>query len=149
MSQATTYDPALVVASFAGIPIAGYADGTFVTVERNNDSYTLMVGAGGEAARARSRNSSGKVTFTLLATSPVNDLLSAVWHADELLGVGVGSVIVKDLQGTTLCVANNAWITKAPKIEFGKEVGTREWVIEAESIYMSAGGVISLAVDSY
>jgi hypothetical protein len=149
MSQATTYDPALVVASFAGIPISGFADGTFVAVERNNDSYTLMVGAGGEAARSRSRNSSGKVTFTLMATSPVNDLLSAVWHADELLGTGVGAVIVKDMQGTTLCVANNAWIMKPPKVEYGKEISTREWVIECESIYMSPGGVIPLAVDTY
>jgi hypothetical protein len=149
MSQSTTYDPALVVASFAGIPISGYADGTFVSVERNNESYTLMVGAGGEAARARSRNSSGKVTFTLMSTSPVNDLLSAVWHADELLGTGVGSVIVKDMQGNTRCVANNAWIQKAPKIEYGKEISTREWVIEAESIYMTAGGVVPLSVDSY
>jgi hypothetical protein len=49
MSQ--TYDPSMIVASFLGIPISGYADGTFVAVERNNESFTLMVGAGGEAAR--------------------------------------------------------------------------------------------------
>ena len=149
MAQSTTYDPALVVASFAGIPISGYADGTFVSVERNNESYTLMVGAGGEAARSRSRNSSGKVTFTLMATSPVNDYRSAVWHADELLGTGVGSVIVKDMSGGTLCIANNAWVQKGPKVEYGKEISTREWTIEAESIYINAGGTVGISVDSY
>lgn len=149
MSQATTYDPSSVVASFAGVPLGGFADGTFIGVERNNDSFTLMVGAGGEAARARSRNSSGKVTFTLMATSVVNDLLSAVWRADELFGTGVGVVIVKDLNGTTLCIANNAWIMKPPKVEFGKEIGTREWVIECESVYMKSGGTTSVSVDSF
>jgi hypothetical protein len=145
--MSTTYDPSLVVASFLGIPISGYADGTFVSVERNNESYTLMVGAGGEAARARSRNSSGKVTFTLMATSPCNDLLSSAWHADELTGSGVGPVLVKDLSGSTLCIANNAWIQKGPKVEYGKEISTREWVIECESIYINASGTASLYTD--
>lgn len=145
--MSTTYDPAYVVASFLGIPLSGYADGTFIAVERNTESFTLMVGAGGEAARARSRNSSGKITFTLLATSPVNDLLSAVWQADELSGAGVGPCFVKDVGGTTLCLANNAWIQKVPKIEYGKEVGTREWVLECESISIKVGGTLSLAVD--
>lgn len=148
MSQSTTYDPASIAASFAGVPLAGFADGTFVAVERNNDSFTLMVGAGGEAARSRSRNSSGKVTFTLMATSATNDLLSAIWRADELSGTGVGAFILKDLNGTTLCAANNAWIMKPPKIEFGKEISTREWVIEAESVYMKSGGTTALSVDS-
>lgn len=144
--MSTTYDPAFVVASFLGIPISGYADGTFIGVERNNESFTLMVGAGGEAARARSRNSSGKFTFTLMSTSPVNDLLSAAWHADELLGTGVGPCIVKDLSGATLCLANNAWIQKAPKVEYGKEISTREWVIECESVYINAAGTTPLVV---
>ena len=145
--MSTTYDPALIVASFLGIPISGYADGTFVAVERNNESFTLMVGAGGEAARARSRNSSGKVTFTLMSTSPVNDLLSSAWHADELVGAGVGPVMVKDMAGGTLCIANNAWIQKGPKVEYGKEISTREWVIECEAIYINAGGTLRLLVD--
>lgn len=145
--MSTTYDPALIVASFLGVPISGYADGTFVSVERNNESFQLMVGAGGEAARSRSRNSSGKVTFTLLSTSSVNDLLSAAWHADELTGSGVGPVIVKDMSGGTLCRANNAWIQKAPKVEYGKEISTREWVIECESLYINAGGTDSLLTD--
>ena len=149
MSQSTTYDPSSIVASFAGVPLSGFADGTFVSVERSNDSFTLMVGAGGEAARSRSRNSSGKVTFTLMGTGVVNDLLSAVWRADELSATGVGSFILKDLNGTTLCAANNAWIVKPPKIEFGKEISTREWVIECESVYMKAGGTSSVAVDSF
>ena len=62
MSQATTYDPSSVVASFAGVPLGGFADGTFIGVERNNDSFTLMVGAGGEAARARSRSKASAAT---------------------------------------------------------------------------------------
>lgn len=145
--MARTYDPGSIVCSFLGIPIAGYADGTFVKAERNQDSYTLMVGAGGEAARARARNTSGRVTFTLMQSSPCNDLLSAAQQADELTGIGVGPLMIKDMNGTTLVMAGNAWIVKPPAVEFGKEITAREWVIECEALTIYSGGTTSTGMD--
>jgi len=78
-----TYDPAQVTIIFAGIPISGFAEGTFVSVERNEDSWALQVGADGEATRAKSNNKSGRVTLTLIQSSFSNDALSAVMAVDE------------------------------------------------------------------
>lgn len=142
-----TYDPQYVVASFLGIPISGYADGTFIKVERDSESFTKMTGAGGEVARARSRHTGGKVTFTLMASSPCNDLLSAAFQADELLGTGVGPTFIKDLNGTTVALAANSWIQKPSSVEFGKEIGTREWVIDCASVEFTVGGTTSLVTD--
>lgn len=137
-----TYDPALVNISFSGLPLGGFAPDTFLQVERNEDGFTLMVGAGGEAARSQSRNRSGRVTLTLLATSQTNDVLSAIANADELGGTGVGALFIKEFNGTTLVLAESAWIMKQPTIERGAEVTTVEWVFECEELTMFAGGLI-------
>lgn len=135
-----TFDPKGVLASFANIPISGYADGTFIEVERAEDAYMLTIGAWGEGARARNYNRSGTITFTLLQTSPINDLLSAAALKDELTGAGIGALFIKDIGGATLVSADNAWIKKVPTVSVGKEVETREWVIECESMNIFVGG---------
>lgn len=137
-----TYDPAKVLPSFLGGILTGFADGTFIEAERNEDGFALVVGASGEAARAQSRNRSGRITFTVLSTSPTNDFLSAIAAADELLGTGVGEFQMIELGGSTLLHASNAWIMKQPKIERGKEVSNVEWVIECESLEVFAGGLL-------
>lgn len=142
-----TYDPALLILNFAGIPISGYADGTFVKVERDGETFAKYVGADGTIARSRTRNNGGKVTFTLAATSPCNDLLSAQAALDEAFGTGMGSCRGEDLAGTTTFMAMEAWIQKPPAIEFGKEIGTREWVIDCASLQWLVGGVLGLSVE--
>jgi hypothetical protein len=138
----STYDPALVFPSLAGIVLSGFADGTFIEAERSEDGFTLTVGASGEAARAQARNRSGRVTFTVLATSQVNDALSALAAQDELLSTGVGVFHMTEARGTTVLHAENAWIMKLPKIERNKEVATVEWVIECEDLEVFAGGLV-------
>ncbi len=143
MSTPRTYDPAEILCSYLGIPITAFGPDTFVTAERNEDAFMLAVGAGGETARARNRNRSGRVTFTLLASSPENDLLSQAYLLDELRGEGVGPLFVKDRLGTTIVAAQNAWILKLPAIEYAKEVGVREWTIECDRVDIYEGGNIT------
>ncbi len=142
MATTPTYDPDKVVVSFMGNILTHFADGTFVTLERNEDAFTLMVGADGETARARNQNRSGTLTLTLMQTSPSNDILAALAAADELDGLGVGPLLVKDLQGSTLALAQNAWIKKIATAEFGKELGSREWVFEMDSLQLFNGGIV-------
>lgn len=135
-----TYDPAQVFATFAGIPINGFAEGTFISASRDEDTFTKHTGAGGDVARTRNRNKGGKVSFTLMASSPTNDLLSAQAAADELAGTGAGALLVKDGNGSTVLAAPNAWISKPPAVEFGKELGDREWTIDCDELDMVIGG---------
>ncbi len=136
-----TYDPSEILMSFLTSPIVGFADGTFVKVERDEAAFTKMTGADGEVARSRNKNKGGKITFTLAQWSPSNDILSAAALVDELSGTGVGPAFVKDNQGTTLALAANAWVEKMATAEFGKEQGNREWVIDCASIEFFVGGI--------
>lgn len=135
-----SYDPAQVSVTFAGIIVEGYADGTFITAARNNQSFTLKVGSSGEGARAKSNDRSGMVTLTLMQNSASNDLLSAQMALDEASGDGIGSLLIKDLSGTTLCSAETAWLQKPADVEFAKEISDRQWVIETDVLNIFAGG---------
>lgn len=136
------YDPTQVMAVVHGRPISGYAPGTFLEVERNEDSFTLMVGADGETARARTRNRSVRFRFTLMATSPSNDWLSERAALDERTGQGVGPTEVADNLGRTRVHATHTWVVKPAVASFGTEVGTREWEIEGADADVFVGGGI-------
>ena len=140
MSTFGNYDPGRITVVFNAVLVQGYADGAFVKAERNNDTYSVSVGAGGDVTRVRSRDKTGQVTLTLQAESPTNDLLSALFEADEEFGISYGSLLIKDLNGTTLCVAEHAWIMKPAPIEYSNDAGTREWVIECADLKIFAGG---------
>jgi hypothetical protein len=135
-----THRPQDVTVAFAGVPISGFAPGTYVSWERNNDSFNLAVGSAGEGGRAASGDKSGTVTVTLLQTSTVNGVLSALMNADELTGDGVGLLLVKDLSGATVVSAAAAWIRKHPAGELSNELTNREWVFETNELEIFDGG---------
>ncbi len=136
----TTYDPKKVVVSFLGNLLTGFTSGSFVTVARAVDGFTLKVGADGKGTRVRSSNRSGTITINLDQTSPSNDVLSAAAAADELGGVGVGPFFLKDSGGRTLAVAQSAWVKKMPSVDFSDAAGSRAWVLETDELVVFAGG---------
>lgn len=139
----TNYDSAKVSVIFNGLPLSGVADGTFVTVEQNEDTFAVTVGSGGDAVRTANNNSSGRVTLTLLQSSESNDALSAVHNADKLSGDGVGALMVKDNSGRTIVTAAKAWIVKPANSEFAREASNREWIFESDNIVHIVGGNIA------
>lgn len=137
---AKTYDPKQVAVVVGSRALSGFADGDMVVVDRTEDGFSLLVGADGESTRARSANKSGTFTISLLASSESNDYLSQLAIADEIAGGGTFAVAVKDNSGRSIYTAATAWIKKHPAGGFGKEAGTREWVIESDEILMFAAG---------
>lgn len=138
-----TYDPKMVGITVGGVPITGYADGTFVAIERAGDTFTKVTGADGMVTRSKSNDKSGQVTLTLKQSSPSNDYLSGLAALDEMSNAGVVPVSIADASGTTLLFMPSAWIRKPANVEFGKELSTREWVLDfdkCEFPTMNIGG---------
>ena len=140
------YLPDKVALVAVGIPVTGFAPGTFISVERNEDGFSLQVGSGKESCRTRTNNVSGRITFTLLQSSAVNLLLSAAHNVDmnSPAGDGIAPSLLNDLSGipgaNTIIAAEKSWIVKMPTVEFANEGGTREWVIETDDLNTSVGG---------
>src|SRR5688500_18008985 len=113
MPQAlTNYHPDQVVLSFMGVTFRGYAEGTFIEIEREEDGLIDYTGSLGEVCRTKNLNLVGEVVVTLMASSPVNDLLTAIALADQQSGLNYGPLICKDLNGTMRCFSPEAWIKK-------------------------------------
>lgn len=134
------YDPGQHFINFANIRITGFADGTYLTVERMTEAYTSVSGASGEVARIRSRDKRGSIKFSLMATSSDNDRLSAVAAKDELDGTGVGVLSMTDGNGTTVVTGSNTWIKKYPSLELSKDMPNRDWELECENLEILVGG---------
>ena len=135
-----TYDPRQVIIIVAGNQMSGYADGSFVTVARNEDMFTLQVGTSGEGTRSKSNNRSGTITFQLMQSSDSNAVLQALANVDELSNAGAVPVMVKDNSGDSLYIAETAWIRKIPDSEFSREAGPREWVLETDVLVPNVAG---------
>jgi Protein of unknown function (DUF3277) len=140
----TQYSPDDVVFSIAGaiasFDVNGYAEGTFIEIERDEDGWTNYAGALGDICRVRNLNKMGKITVTLMTTAPINSALASLAITDEDQMTGVVSVQVKDNSGDMLCDGAEAWILKHPKIERSKEATTVQWVFVVAELQVYAGG---------
>lgn len=137
-----TYDPTRVLVSFKGVPLDGFAAGTFIKVARNEDGWTFQPSNSGGGARSRNPNKSGTIEITLHTASPANGYLSTFAVADELTAEGVGEFMVKDMSTNgAICNAQNAWIKKFPDWERAKETGEVTWVIESDDINVLHDGL--------
>lgn len=136
--MAKDINPDKVSISFGTYSIDGIADGTFISVERNADSFNLSVGADGEGARVKTNNRSGRVRVTLMQTSASNDILSGLMNADELSGSSQLPLLIKDNSpnGRTIISAEKAWIVRPTVVEYSNEATTGEWIFETDVLVM-------------
>ncbi|MCG8433490.1 MAG: DUF3277 family protein [Gammaproteobacteria bacterium] len=130
------YDPSEVSITLGTITVEGYADGTFVTVEDDEDAYSMQVGSDGESTRSKSNNRGATITLTTLQGSSSNDLLSALHNLDRNSsgGAGIRPLLIKDNNGTHLYTAETAWVQKRPGSEFAREATGREWTIRTNNL---------------
>lgn len=138
-----TYDPKQVIITVGGIPMSGFADGTFLTVDRDDDQWAKVTGADGTSTRVKSNNRSGNMTITLKQSSPSNDVLSGFANVDELTNAGVVPILIKDLSGNSLYFSATGWVKKYPSSEFGKDLANRDWVLDLVDldVFVGSNGV--------
>ena len=140
MSTYTNYDPNRVSFSHKGVNVTGFAEGTFIDVEHEEDAFTTYVGATGDTTRVQNRNRTGKITVTLMQASPSNDALLAVHLEDLQTGDNSGPSMLKDASGLMKCQAADSWIMKAPKVERGKEQSNVVWVFMCADLKIEPKG---------
>ncbi len=137
-----TFDPKSVVVTIGGVPMSGYADGTFLEISSDNQQFTKVTGADGYTTRVKSNNYGAVMTLTLSQSSPSNEVLSGFLALDRISNAGVVPVLVKDMSGTTVFFSGTGWIQQFPDTSFGNEINNRAWVIdlaEAE-IFVGSNG---------
>lgn len=143
MSTTKVYDADQVSMVFMGIPISsGLADGTFLEIEQEEDDFTHKVGTDGETTRSKTNNRNADVKVHLMQSSDGNAALSAINNLDRLApnGAGVGPMLVRDRQGTSLFTASKCWIRKPPDAAFAREANERVWTLHCSDLMRLDGG---------
>jgi len=122
------YDPKKVIITFGGVPLAGFADGTFVSISANDsDGFKKQVGADGEVVRSKSNDNTHGVEVTLLQSSLSNNYLSGIRATDKITGKAKLPLSITDLNGLSLHFWPQAWIKGDPDWDYGKEASERKW----------------------
>lgn len=135
-----TFDPKSVIVTIGGVPMSGYADGTFLEITADNQQWTKVIGADGFTTRVKSNDYGGVMTLTLSQSSPSNDVLSALLNVDKLSNAGVVPILIKDLSGTTVMFSASGWIQQFPDVTFGNEINNRAWILDLADMDILVGG---------
>lgn len=138
----STYDPKKVIFSVGGMLLQGWVDGEFVTAEKAGDDWTMKSGADGQVCRVKQNRPEGTITFKVMASSYVNDLLQGIVNADLLTGLAMVPIFGRDLFGRTVVMASQAWCRKQPNYSAGRDVGEVEWVFDCADLSINLGGNI-------
>lgn len=146
MSNFHQFDPGQVKLTLgvSPTPITGFAKGTFIEVERDEDAFKKFVGSDGEVTRVRNRNTAGMVKITLDQGSQSNAYLSGLADLDEASGSGVVPMSLVDYSGVSPVSAVSspqAWCRKRPKMDFAGEADSpRVWIFDMASCIFEVGG---------
>lgn len=131
--------------SLAGVAIAvapgqsGFNQDEFFSISQVSDSFEDDVGADGWVERWKTNDRRVEGGITLLQSSSSNDYLSSLHALDcnQPNGAGVGSLQLKDLQGTTLILCTRTWIAKPADVALGRKSKPRKWKLRGIwSIYL-------------
>lgn len=142
MGDVKHYDPDMVDVLFTGIPLSGFGEDTFVSVELDEDDFIEVKGVDGDVSRSKVMARMGTITITIMSTSQSNAYLSGIRKGDLEApgGAGVGAFMIRDRNGTTLVMAGKAWIAKPPPVVFGKQAVPLEWKLRAYNPEIFIGG---------
>ena len=122
------YDPKKVVVTADGTYLTGFAEGTFVNCEKDEENHEVHVGAQGEISRTIRANDMGTITVTLKSTSPSNEVMSGLAKRKK----SVFPFYVRDENDTTKLVAggSEAWVERQAPQERGGQVTNIEWTVK-------------------
>lgn len=126
MAVISTYDARDVSVSVDTTFVTGFAEGTFVSCEKDEDNFEAKVSAQGDVAVAKRNNTLATITITLNQTSPSIPLLNKLANSSKMVPIWViSNNAVKEKVGGT-----QAMVKKPADIEFSDEVSDREYEIQ-------------------
>ena len=129
-----TYDPKKIIIIFGVRQLTGMSEDSIVSIKPNGEGLQTYVGADGEVARSLDPDATYEVTVSLNTTSNSNDYLSNMYNYDRETGNGIAPLLIKDLAGTTLFSAPEAWVSNMPEASRGLTVDKQEWVFRTGQV---------------
>ena len=134
---AYAWDFQKLVNVYAGQVISGFSGKVLIEPNGGEPIATKTTGSDGkETIVVFHNNTSGKVTYSLMASSASNDVLNALAELKT-----IGPLLIRDTNGRTVLETPSAWVAEPPDVGFGAELDDREWVLEYADGKLVIGGL--------
>ena len=135
------YCPESVNCLIAGIiPVTGFVDGTFISVDKDEMPYSSIRMPDGTVARKYNNSQTYTITLTLHNGAETNNLLTKMWQLDELTQRGKFPLLIKDQSGSDLLFSTESWIEGIPSLTKSNAIDSRVWVIKSAYAVINIGG---------
>jgi hypothetical protein len=122
------YNPDEVSVIVMDIPVKGFATGTFISLSFTDDNFVVTQSHNGEIIRSLKPNAVAELTLTLGKGVPSLQELSDRINLDQRTGLGAGSAMIKDLNGTSIIRAASSFAKKFPDTKNASEAESVEIV---------------------
>ena len=141
MTTLFNYVPESVQCLIAGfIPITGFVDGTFISVDKDEMPYSSVRMPDGTIARKYNNSQTYTITITLHNGAETNNLLTKMWQVDEITQRGKFPLLIKDQSGSDLLFSTESWIEGIPSLTKSNAIDSRVWVIKSAYAVINIGG---------
>lgn len=134
MSDVLTYNPKKNIIIYGAKQLTGFAEDDMITIKPLGDGMQIFSGADGEVGRSIDPNSTYEVTVSLATFSKSNDYLSNCFNKDRKTGNNMLPLIIKDLSGSTLFFAKQAWIKNFPESKRGRKISNQDWTFNTGQV---------------
>lgn len=118
------YDPAKVSVVVGVATMRGFADGSMISAEYENDENTKHIGTDGQGRHIKSSDRSGQITIRLADYSVSNAALTALHVADVPFPI----VVTDKSSNADVFFADSCKVAKRPPIEKSNEAVMNEWI---------------------
>lgn len=141
MANLFSYIPESVNCLIAGfIPIEGFVDGTFISIDKDEMPYSSVRMPDGTIARKYNNSQTYTITITLHNGAETNNLLTKLWQVDEITQRGKFPLLIKDQSGSDLLFSTESWIEGIPSLTKSNSIDSRVWVIKSAYAVINIGG---------
>lgn len=134
MSDVLTYDPKKNIIIYGGRQLTGFAEDDLITIKPLGDGMQIYSGADGEVGRSVDPNRTFEVKVSLATSSKSNDYLSECYNKDRRTGSYMLPLTIKDLSGSTLFFAKQAWVQNFPESKRGRKIDNQDWTFNTGQV---------------
>lgn len=134
MSDVLTYDPKKNIIIYGGRQLTGFAEDDMITIKPLGDGMQIYSGADGEVGRSVDPNRTFEVEVSLATSSKSNDYLSECYNKDRRTGSYMLPLTIKDLSGSTLFFAKQAWVQNFPESKRGRKIDNQDWTFNTGQV---------------
>lgn len=134
MSKISLIDPSELKLNIMGANVEGFTKGTFVTVSRNDPTFSQKRSLKGKTQVRKFSKSYYTLRFTLDSGVSSNAWIHTIYQLQETYGIAFPvPVLFKDSMGTSTFFCKAAYIQE-PEATFGSDSNVREWSLVCNEV---------------